>query len=517
MPESKKLPHSPSYAGSALATQSGRIHLVHARRRVLASGSNPFFALIESSTTDMPVYINSIGNDIVLIAAGRTHSLFLKRNGTVLGVGFNCCGQLGTAQGTGAYLRTPTAVPIADPVVHMDTNQAGFHSLFVTAGRGLVMASGQNSEGQLGSGALTNSYTASAMLDAAGRQLQGIKVAVAGSQHSVLLSTAGQVYAVGANSFGQLGLNEGTGQRQLRATRAILLPLQNIVHVAAGDQHTLLVSDAGQVYVFGSNSFGQLGSGAPTSGSGHYTDRPSLLVDRWNSPIGPKTHNVTHVAAGAHTSFFRTRDGVIFAAGANWKHQLGTGLTNPAVAQYSLPTAVSTESIGIAKIAAGGSHTLFLALECENLPGPCTNDASCSNAMLGDPAESKFSFTCGCTPGFTHGICAYNFIQQYAANCNVSRKSENPSDPTEGTCWEDVDECASSPCVHGTCDDSTSCLRKKAAHDADASKQDETYVPDKNCERPIVEDVYSEFTRCRSKAEFVPMRPPRACPRLIGT
>merc|ERR1712166_800447 len=44
-------------------------------------------------------------------------------------------------------------------------------------------------------------------------------------------------------------------------------------------------------------------------------------------------------------------------------------------------------------------------------------------------------------------------IPQFADQCNVT---------LEGRCDEDVDECASNPCLYGSCDDTVSCARKLA-------------------------------------------------------
>ena len=54
--------------------------------------------------------------------------------------------------------------------------------------------------------------------------------------------------------------------------------------------------------------------------------------------------------------------------------------------------------------------------------------------------------------GYANGACAYKFIAQYAAQCNVMESSGK----TSGNCDIDVDECASSPCKNNaTCTDST--------------------------------------------------------------
>ena len=48
---------------------------------------------------------------------------------------------------------------------------------------------------------------------------------------------------------------------------------------------------------------------------------------------------------------------------------------------------------------------------------------------------------------FAHGVCAYDFIAEYTADCTV---------PINGNCDADVDECSSSPCQNGaTCSESS--------------------------------------------------------------
>lgn len=63
---------------------------------------------------------------------------------------------------------------------------------------------------------------------------------------------------MGKNQEGQLGLGEGVTQ----ALRPMILNLNvNVVDVSCGGFHSLLLTDQGQVYSFGSNSQGQLGLG----------------------------------------------------------------------------------------------------------------------------------------------------------------------------------------------------------------------------------------------------------------
>lgn len=76
-----------------------------------------------------------------------------------------------------------------------------------------------------------------------------------GLHHTVVLTLAGEVFTFGSNQYGQLG----TGDLQ-----AVNGPVQVKVHgsisqIAAGSNHTVLMTHKGMVYTFGNYQKGQLG------------------------------------------------------------------------------------------------------------------------------------------------------------------------------------------------------------------------------------------------------------------
>jgi alpha-tubulin suppressor-like RCC1 family protein len=82
---------------------------------------------------------------VVAIAAGYSHSLALKADGTVMAWGYNSSGQLG--DGTTMQRLSPVAVPGLTAVVAIAA--ANRHALALKFD-GTVMAWGDNSSGQLG-------------------------------------------------------------------------------------------------------------------------------------------------------------------------------------------------------------------------------------------------------------------------------------------------------------------------------------------------------------------------------
>jgi len=79
-----------------------------------------------------------------------------------------------------------------------------------------------------------------------------------GPSASFLVNDAGLLYAWGDNTFGQLGI--GSFARKLRPT--VVRGVGDIVAVAAGGRHVIALSGSGRAYAWGSNDWGQLGDGS---------------------------------------------------------------------------------------------------------------------------------------------------------------------------------------------------------------------------------------------------------------
>lgn len=88
-----------------------------------------------------------------------------------------------------------------------------------------------------------------------------IKNLACGHSHTLLLAQSGELFAMGHNGKGQLGLAD----KHLEFSTAPLLiqELKNlkvtIKQIACGAFHNLLLSRDGKVFSWGSNSFGECG------------------------------------------------------------------------------------------------------------------------------------------------------------------------------------------------------------------------------------------------------------------
>ena len=125
--------------------------------------------------------------------------------------------------------------------------------------------------------------------------LEGVKISdiAAGGWHSVAISDEGRVYVWGRGEYGRLGLGDKTGASRLRPTLMESLKGMRIVEASCGGTHTVVVTDDGRVFTWGRGSFGRLGTATERN---HYSPVEVKL------PGGPERWWIISAAAGGrHT------------------------------------------------------------------------------------------------------------------------------------------------------------------------------------------------------------------------
>nr|WP_246525805.1 hypothetical protein [Geomobilimonas luticola] len=258
-----------------------------------------------------PVSVSSLGTGITAIAAGSSHALALKSDGSLWSWGYNWAGQLGDGtSGNGTSKSTPLSVPGMDSgVVGIAAGQ--HHSLAVKAD-GSVWAWGLNNFGQLGDGTTNASSIPIKVVDAG----SGVVRVVAGVSSSFAIKADGSVLAWGYDYYGQLG-DAGSYVNRMTPIAATAFG-SGIISLAAGQDHTLVVKSDGSVWSVGRNSFGQLGDG-------------TLATKTTPVPVSSLGSGVVGVAANSNFSLALKSDGTVLAWGDNSASQLGNGYTSPVV------------------------------------------------------------------------------------------------------------------------------------------------------------------------------------------
>lgn len=202
-----------------------------------------------------PVNVVSLPN-VERIAAGAFHTCGVTAGGWV-----SCWGQRPAATGSigdGSDLRLPAPVPITGLVGVVEIAAGTGHTCAV--GRTVMMTQlvhcwGRGDQGQLGHGAIVP--LAEALRGAVVAPPPGVKMIVAGAEHTCTLTEGGAVHCWGNNAWGALGAGDVP-----RALAPIAIPgFAGAVHLAAGGGTTCAVFAGGTVRCTGANPQGQVGDG----------------------------------------------------------------------------------------------------------------------------------------------------------------------------------------------------------------------------------------------------------------
>ena len=172
---------------------------------VWACGEGYFGQLGDDTYTDRltPVQVSSLTGIIAISAGGsdsQAHSLFLKNDGTAWACGANFSGQLGNAMYANAWgVPVPVTMSGGIPLSGITSVAAGqSHSLFLK-NDGIVWACGNNQSGQLGNG------TNASSLQCYSSSISNVAAIAAGHWHSLFIKNDATAWACGDNSEGSLG------------------------------------------------------------------------------------------------------------------------------------------------------------------------------------------------------------------------------------------------------------------------------------------------------------------------
>ncbi len=320
--------------------------------RVLAWGNGARGQLGNGSTasTDRPVRVRlRRGTKIKAIRGGCRHNLALTTKDHVLAWGENALGQLGT--GTRRSHSRPVRVKVPGGTRIKAVSAGCDHNLALTT-RGRVLAWGFNADGQLGIGSRHNRLRP-ARVRFPGRVR--IKIIAAGCDHSLAVSTGGQVYGWGSNAEGEVG-DGTTRERDIPVKVSLDGPIgtagpgraaaaARVVSLFAGGRHSLALLSSGTVLAWGDNSAGQLGDGLPGS-----SDSPVAVA----LPGGSK---VRAISASDFDSLALTAGGHVLAWGAGDLGQLGNGGLTGSNVPVRAALAAGLRATGIG--AGAGSEALF--------------------------------------------------------------------------------------------------------------------------------------------------------------
>ena len=301
-----------------------------------------------------------VASNVVAAAAGAEHSLFVTGDGTLWATGGNTVGELGNGILFGGFQNAPTPIPVASNVVTVAAGSG--HSLFVKAD-GTLWAMGENTYGELG---LPLGKDAVKHIAAPVLVTSNVVAVAAGSGHSLFVKTDGTLWAMGLNSLGQLGNDLHYDSGIPNPTPALVA--SNVVSVAAGGGHSLFVTADGTLWVMGYYGHSRASRDLKTEAADGATPGVIALVTGSSGVADHDTETATHrpvsvandvvaVAAGAGHSLFVKTDGTLWTMGLNHRGQLGDGTISGHTIYHSTPVGVASNVLAVA---AGADYSLFV-------------------------------------------------------------------------------------------------------------------------------------------------------------
>jgi alpha-tubulin suppressor-like RCC1 family protein len=388
---------------------------------------------------------------IVQVAAGQDASFALTDDGYVYAWGSNDWGQIGITDFEEEQLERPDGKWIRDipqlvrTLVRLKVRVvkvvAGAYHVLALDDGGQVWAWGSNAEGQLGVGDLSQRNEPVQIVYFS--ELNVMQIA-AGAYHSIFLSDLAAVYAAGLNDDGQLG----QGDTVPRYTPAIVAGLvgKNISGIAAGDYSSYAISDLGEVFSWGSNTYNQLGQDPANFSFSKLPKRIERLVD-----VGAVIYQVF---GGQRHAFAVDQSGDVYAIGNNDFGMLGLGDETQRVVPTMIPALIGDN---IFSIASGAYHSVAVS-GCWQLARPCSGHGICD-----------LSGKCQCDAGYDGYRCDSICPGGTGNKCNLNGDCVVPqsSDPycicyagyTSSDCSKQCPGCASNVCSgNGICLSDGSCL-----------------------------------------------------------
>lgn len=373
----------------AVATGGGHSLAVKADGSLMAWGLNRSGQLGDGSAIDKttPVQVGTAKTWSV-ISAGEFHAVALfgtncAVNGCPLYAwGFNQNGQLG--DGTTKDINTPTKIGTVTTWIAVAAGKA--HTLAVKKD-GTLWAWGRNFSAQLGDGTHLDRLVPTQIGTA-----KTWKAVAAGEEHSMGLTTTGTAYTWGTRISGQTGQGNAIVILYDTAPIALALPPNyttpvQFVAIAAGYNHNLAIRNNGTLYAWGDNQYGQVGGSSGVGTQCPFTAPATdcevdLLQIKIDATQGAD-NDWSVLSAGLGHSVAIKSDGSLWAWGNNDYGQLGNGSTAPS----NLPIKIGNDKDWVI-VSAGKYHTFAIKADGtlwgwgRNAEGQLGNGTSASSVLI---------------------------------------------------------------------------------------------------------------------------------------
>ncbi|XP_028405299.1 ultraviolet-B receptor UVR8-like [Dendronephthya gigantea] len=348
-----------------------------------------------------PRMVNALSRlNMKLVSCGANHMLCVTDSGETLSWGSGSKGQLG--QGHLRDRFTPLRVEALQQqnVVQISCNQ--YHSAAVT------------DEGKLytwGYGSIKLGYETGNEKQLTPKVVQSLGShrvvhASCGKDFTMACTSDGQLFAFGNNKFYQLGLGDSLPRREPTLVEFENINDESMVKVECGDYHTAVMSDWGNVWMWGANEYGQLGTGDDFA---MFSKPCKLQISEDNSSITL----ITNISCGSRHSALVTFDGLLYCFGDNTFNQLGKKNTTDGPAKCNKPERIKLPlGVRIKRVSCGAYHSAAVSEEGEIFTWGNGSDGKLGHGDLSPRFQPTQILECfegkrvtSVSCGFAHSAC----------------------------------------------------------------------------------------------------------------
>uniref|UniRef100_A0A673JTY4 BTB domain-containing protein n=2 Tax=Sinocyclocheilus rhinocerous TaxID=307959 RepID=A0A673JTY4_9TELE len=342
-----------------------------------------------------------------VFGSAANEAIYVTVSDEVFALGTNCSGCLGLGDTQSTIEPRRIDILCGKKIVSLSYG-TGPHVVIATAD-GEVYSWGHNGYSQLGNGTTNHGLTpALVSTNLIGKRVTEV---ACGSHHTIALTTEGEVYAWGYNNSGQVGSGSTANQPTPRRVSSCL---QNkvVVNIACGQLCSMAVLDNGETYGWGYNCNGQLGLG--NNGNQQTPCRIAAL----------QGINIVQVACGYAHTLALTDEGFIYSWGANSYGQLGTGNKS----NQAVPTLINMEKERMVEVAA--CHTSHTSV-AKTQSGQVLMWGQCRGQAVAYPHLTHFTstddvFACFATPAVTWHLLSVDGDDYLTVAQSLKREFDSP-------------------------------------------------------------------------------------------
>lgn len=230
--------------------------------------------------------------------AGAVTVMALTKNGDLYAWGANNEGQVGNGQsGTGMNQTTPVRVLSNVSKINMELN-----TVAALTTNGDLYAWGYNQLGQVGNGKMGEGQIQTTPV----KVLANVASLMSSGHANGAITQNGDLYRWGVNYFGQVG-NGKMGRDAIQATPVMVL--SNVASAGTGGNTSVAITENGDLYCWGSNTYGVVGNGSALDQA-----TPVMVLA-----------NVSWAASESYNTRAITKNGDLYCWGENSSHQIANG------------------------------------------------------------------------------------------------------------------------------------------------------------------------------------------------